>query len=80
MYINAISNLKFIDIAYIRSSLQVALLGHITPNHRTVSVECRENELKTPLYYDNSSSEDEKIVFIREFLAKNLRLALHPKR
>lgn len=51
---------NFMDIAYIRSSIQVALLGHITSNLRAVSVESRENELKTLFYYDNPPSEDER--------------------
>ncbi len=51
---------NFMDIAYIRSSIQVALLGHITPNLRGISIEYKESNLKTLFYYDNPPSEDEK--------------------
>jgi hypothetical protein len=53
-------NGNFMDISYIRSSIQVALLGHITPNLRAVSIECKENEIKLLFYYDDLPSEDER--------------------
>lgn len=57
---NPHTNGNFMDISYIRSSIQVALLGHITPNLRAVSVECKENEIKLFFYYDDLPSEDER--------------------
>lgn len=48
------------DTAVIRSSIQVALLDHITPNLRAVSVTCKEKEIKLFFYYDNDPSEEER--------------------
>jgi hypothetical protein len=48
------------DIGYIRSSIQVAMLGHISPNLRAVSVECKDSRIKLFFYYDKSPSEDER--------------------
>lgn len=50
----------YMNIGYIRSSIQVALLGNITPNLRAVSVECEENKIKIIFYYQTPPSEEEQ--------------------
>jgi hypothetical protein len=44
----------------IRLSMQVHLLGHITPNLRAVYVQIRDNIITLVFYYDNPPSEDEQ--------------------
>lgn len=51
---------EFMDIGFIRSSIQVALLGHVTPNLRAVSIQIKDKKVKTFFYYDKTPSEEEK--------------------
>jgi Bacterial toxin 50 len=50
----------FINIAFIRSSIQVALLGCIIPKLRAVSIELKINEINLFFYYDDLPLEDEE--------------------
>lgn len=49
----------FIDTAFIRSSIQVALLGSVTPNLRAVFVEYVDNQGRIFFYFDHPPSEEE---------------------
>ena len=44
----------------IRCTLQVALLGSITPNLRAINANLRENNIELYFYYENPPSEEEE--------------------
>lgn len=56
---NPHSNDKFINIGYIRSSIQVALLGHITTNLRALYIEYKDIHITLNFIYYENPNEDE---------------------
>lgn len=44
----------------IRCSLQIALLGAITPNLRAINASFEKNDIRLYFYYENSPSEEEE--------------------
>lgn len=48
------------NIAFIKCSIQAALLGFVTPNLRAVAIQMDSKSLKTIFYYNFEPTEDER--------------------